>query len=80
MGKVAIVTGATSGIGKAVVELLLKEKINVVALGRDYEKIEAIFKTVDSLKGKIHIISSKHEPGKKLNGLTGIAALLRYKF
>jgi len=42
MGKVAIVTGATSGIGKAVVELLLKEKINVVALGRDYEKIEAL--------------------------------------
>jgi len=42
MGKVAVVTGATSGIGKAVVELLLKEKINVVALGRDYEKIEAL--------------------------------------
>ena len=42
MNKVAVVTGATSGIGKAVVELLLKEKINVVALGRDYEKIEAM--------------------------------------
>jgi len=49
MGKVAVVTGATSGIGKAVVELLLKEKINVVALGRDYEKIEALQKDFSTL-------------------------------
>lgn len=39
MKKVAIVTGATSGIGKAVVEVLLKRKINVIALGRSIEKI-----------------------------------------
>lgn len=38
MSKVAVVTGATSGIGYAVTELLLKEKINVIALSRDMDK------------------------------------------
>ncbi len=44
-----------------------------------YEKLEQIMKTVESTKGNIHIISSEHEGGKKLNGLGGIAAILRYK-
>ena len=38
MNKVAVVTGATSGIGYAVTELLLKEKFNVIALSRDVDK------------------------------------------
>jgi NAD(P)-dependent dehydrogenase (short-subunit alcohol dehydrogenase family) len=38
MNKVAVVTGATSGIGYAVTELLLKQKINVIALARDIDK------------------------------------------
>ena len=38
MVKVAVVTGATSGIGLANVELLLKKNINVIALGRSHEK------------------------------------------
>ncbi len=42
MKKVAVVTGATSGIGKAVVELLLKENIHVIGLGRSKEKIEKV--------------------------------------
>jgi len=45
----------------------------------NYEKIEAVMKAVDASKGKIKIISSEHEGGKKLDGLGGIAALLRYK-
>ena len=36
-------------------------------------------KTVDSTKGDIIIISSDHEAGKKLDGLGGIAAILRFK-
>ena len=34
---------------------------------------------VEQVKGEIHIISSDHEGGQKLDGLTGIAALLKYK-
>tara|TARA_Y100000310_G_scaffold342247_1_gene444585 strand:+ start:3527 stop:4591 length:1065 start_codon:yes stop_codon:yes gene_type:complete len=44
-----------------------------------YETIEMIMKTVDSTKGDILIVSSDHEAGKKLDGLGGIAAILRYK-
>ena len=44
-----------------------------------YEETEYIMKTVDSTKGEITIISSDHEAGKKLDGLGGIAAILRYK-
>ena len=36
-------------------------------------------KIVDKTKGEIEIISSEHEGGKKLDGLGGIAAILRFK-
>lgn len=48
MIKVAVVTGATSGIGLANVELLLKKKINVIALGRSMEKN---LKLAEKMKG-----------------------------
>jgi len=44
-----------------------------------YHKIDNMMKIVDSMKGSINIISSEHEGGKKLNGLGGIGAILRYK-
>jgi len=45
----------------------------------DYEKLDKLMKQVDVLKGEVHIISGEHEGGKKLKGLGGIGALLRYK-
>ncbi len=44
-----------------------------------YEELDQMMKQVDSTEGKIHLLSSEHESGKKLNGLGGIAALLRFK-
>jgi len=44
-----------------------------------YEVIDNMLKKVDSMKGEIIIISAEHDGGKKLNGLGGIGALLRYK-
>ena len=44
-----------------------------------YEEIEETMRAVDSTKGDILIISSEHEAGKKLDGLGGIAAILRFK-
>ncbi|MDY0075214.1 MAG: SDR family NAD(P)-dependent oxidoreductase [Acholeplasmataceae bacterium] len=38
MNKIALITGATSGIGYANLELLLKEKINCIAIARSLEK------------------------------------------
>ena len=44
-----------------------------------FSEIEKIFKMVDKTKGEIEIISSEHEGGKKLDGLGGIRAILRFK-
>lgn len=48
-------------------------------LENKYDELEYMMKTVDKAKGDIVIISSEHEAGKRLNGLGGIAAILRYK-
>jgi len=42
------------------------------------EKIDVLMRKTDQAKGNILIVSSKGAPGKKLDGLGGIAALLRY--
>jgi protein pelota len=44
-----------------------------------FREIDRLMKTLDNMQGQIHIISSEHEAGKKLDGLGGIGALLRYK-
>ena len=44
-----------------------------------YQGIEEIMKHIDNSKGDIFIISSDHEAGKKMDGLGGIGAILRYK-
>lgn len=38
--KIAVVTGASAGIGKEIVKELLKKKVNVIGLGRRIEKLE----------------------------------------
>jgi len=45
----------------------------------EYGKIDNMMKITDSMKSSVNIISSEHEGGKKLNGLGGIGAILRYK-
>ena len=44
-----------------------------------FNDIEKIFKIVDKTKGGVEIISSEHDGGKKLDGLGGIGAILRFK-
>lgn len=44
-----------------------------------YGRIDSIMRSVDQTKGEVHIISSEHEGGKRLDGLGGIGALLRYR-
>jgi len=45
----------------------------------NYKKIDFMLKNTESMKGDVIIISSDHEGGRKLDGLGGIGALLRYK-
>jgi protein pelota len=46
---------------------------------KKYHLLDTQMKSVDAIQGKINLLSSKLESGKKLDGLGGIAALLRYK-
>ena len=64
----------------AVEELLVSD--NIIRSSREqdnYQQIDNIMKKTEQTKGNINIIYSENEPGKKLDGLGGIGALLRYK-
>jgi len=45
----------------------------------NYDELDKLIKQVYSMQGKIYIFSQEQESGKKLHGLGGIAALLKYK-
>ncbi len=63
----------------AVSELLVTDKFIQKKRQTDkFEEIDNLMKLIEELKGKIYIISSEHDGGKKLDGLGGIAAILRY--
>ncbi|KAJ8932624.1 hypothetical protein NQ314_014554, partial [Rhamnusium bicolor] len=56
VGKVAIVTGASSGIGAAIAEQLVEEGINVAAFARRKELMEELAKKLGDKKGKLYPI------------------------
>lgn len=51
-GKVAIVTGATSGIGKAIALAFAKEGAVVVTTGRNPERLDALTEAITKLEGE----------------------------
>ena len=64
----------------AVKELLITDSlIQKSRQDNFYHEVESIMKIVDKTKGEIEIISSEHEGGKRLDGLGGIGAILRFK-
>ncbi|MFH1642347.1 MAG: mRNA surveillance protein pelota [Nanoarchaeota archaeon] len=44
-----------------------------------YGDINNLMKSTESIRGIVSIISKEHDGGKKLDGLSGIAAILKYK-
>ena len=64
----------------AVTQLLITDSfITKMREQEKYDIIDSIMKVTDQTKGDITIISSEHEGGKKLDGLGGIAAILRFR-
>jgi len=64
----------------AVEKLLVTDSLIQKSRQQDkYKKLENIMKITESTNGSVNIISSEHDGGKKLNGLGGIGAILRYK-
>ncbi len=64
--------GAVDGL--LVCDELLRESLEVVR-----KRIEEIMRTAESRGGKLTIVSSRHEGGRQLMSLGGIAAILRYQ-
>jgi protein pelota len=64
----------------AVEHLLVTDKLIQKLREEDkFAVLDSMMKQVDRTKGKVWIISSEHEGGKRLQGLGGIGAILRYK-
>ena len=70
---------SAANIGAVNVLLITDSYIRKTREENDFEKVDVVLKTIDNTKGRIVIVSSEHEGGKKLDGLGGIAAILRYQ-
>ncbi len=51
--KNVVVTGASSGMGKAIVELFVKEGANVIAVARRKERLDALVESLVGAAGKV---------------------------
>lgn len=54
VGKIAVVTGASSGIGAAIIKDLAKHGLTVIGLARRAEKVDEIAKEMKNSRGKIY--------------------------
>ncbi|MBQ1406980.1 MAG: SDR family oxidoreductase [Eubacterium sp.] len=54
-GKIAVVTGASSGMGKEIVTLFAKEGANVVAVARRKERLEELAASLKDEEGKVAV-------------------------
>lgn len=72
-------TESAASIGAAKELLVTDSFIQKSRSENFYDAVEKIMKTVDRAKGEVDIISSEHEGGKRLDGLGGIGAILRFK-
>lgn len=53
-GKLAVVTGASAGIGAAIFRDLAKNGVNVIGMARRVENVEAIIKELGTTRGKTY--------------------------
>jgi NAD(P)-dependent dehydrogenase (short-subunit alcohol dehydrogenase family) len=68
-GLSALVTGATSGIGKAVAEELARQGADVIVHGRDAARGEAVVKSITSDGGKARFVEADLNDPAELNNL-----------
>ncbi len=71
--------GQAAEAGAVKMLILTDELIHKARQENRFARIEGLMKTTDKAKGEVYIINSENEPGKRLDALGGIGALLRYK-
>ncbi|XP_050507274.1 farnesol dehydrogenase isoform X1 [Diabrotica virgifera virgifera] len=69
VGKVAIVTGASSGIGTAVAELLVEKGLLVVGAARRKENLDALAQKLQGKKGKLYAVKADVTKEEDIKGL-----------
>ncbi|ROL40695.1 Very-long-chain 3-oxoacyl-CoA reductase [Anabarilius grahami] len=66
-GQWAVVTGATSGIGRAYAEELAKRGLNIVLISRSEEKLHSVAKEIESrFKRQTHVIQTDFAEGHSI--------------
>jgi NAD(P)-dependent dehydrogenase (short-subunit alcohol dehydrogenase family) len=82
IGKTALITGSTAGIGLAIAESLVAEGANVILNGRTRERVEGAVQTVKSgvenarVSGVVADLSSLEGAEKIINGISDIDILV----
>ena len=64
--------------GAAIKILVTTKYIHSAKEENNYAEIDSLLVTADKMKAEVHIIFSDSQSGKQLDGLGGIAAILRY--
>jgi stalled ribosome rescue protein Dom34 len=65
-------------MGAVIVLLVTDGFIKKKRSSENFQELDNILNLVEKTNGKIMIVSSENDAGKKLDGLTGIGAILRY--
>ena len=83
-GQLGNVSYGLDGVGKAisfgaVEELLVADRFLRESGDEERRRVEDLMREAERMGGKVSIISGEHEAGRKLIGLGGIAALLRFR-
>lgn len=71
--KIAVVTGASSGMGHAIAELFAKEGATVIAVARRKERLEELAKSADGLAGKIVPFTADVSDAGGIDGIFDLA-------
>jgi 3-oxoacyl-[acyl-carrier protein] reductase len=67
-GKTAIVSGAGSGIGRAIVHMMAEKNANIVSVGRNLRSLEKVSKEIDSIgNGRVYIQKADVSNSKEVN-------------
>jgi protein pelota len=65
--------------GAVLILLITTKIIETNRANETFDRLEKVMQLVEQNNGKIMIINSNNDAGKRLDGITGIGAILRYK-